>query len=86
MRGFSPVVGDILRQLFIELGPTYRLNVLWDFGILTCDPAIIKVSISTSDLVFDFSCNVTLHYETVLATDFQNYEKGGRAANAGRSE
>ncbi|EPT04095.1 hypothetical protein FOMPIDRAFT_1022169 [Fomitopsis schrenkii] len=47
--------GDILRQLFIELGPTYRLNVLWDFGILTCDPAIIK---------------------TVLATDFQNYEKG----------
>ncbi|KAI0722460.1 cytochrome P450 [Fomitopsis betulina] len=47
--------GDVLREKFIELGPTYRLNVLWDFGVLTCDPAIIK---------------------TVLATEFQNYEKG----------
>ena len=35
--------GDTLREKFMELGPTYRLNVLWDFGVLTCDPAIIKV-------------------------------------------
>lgn len=41
---FLHVVGDVLREKFIELGPTYRLNVLWDFGVLTCDPAIIKVS------------------------------------------
>ncbi|KAH9930605.1 cytochrome P450 monooxygenase pc-2 [Fomitopsis serialis] len=47
--------GDILLEKFGQLGPTYRFNVLWDFGIMTCDPAIIK---------------------TILATEFQNYEKG----------
>ncbi|KZT71411.1 cytochrome P450 [Daedalea quercina L-15889] len=47
--------GDFLWEKFNELGPTYRFNVLWGFGILTCDPAVIK---------------------TILATEFQNYEKG----------
>ncbi|KZT09730.1 cytochrome P450 monooxygenase pc-3 [Laetiporus sulphureus 93-53] len=47
--------GDYIWEKFSELGPTFRLNILWDHGTLTCDPAIIK---------------------TVLATEFQNYEKG----------
>ncbi|KZT71412.1 cytochrome P450 [Daedalea quercina L-15889] len=47
--------GDFSSDMFSELGPTIRFNVLWDFGILTCDPAVIK---------------------TILATEFQNYEKG----------
>ena len=38
------VAGDVLWEKFNELGPTYRPNVLWEFGVLTCDPAIIKVS------------------------------------------
>lgn len=37
-------VGDVLWEKFNELGPTYRPNVLWEFGVLTCDPAIIKVN------------------------------------------
>ncbi|KZT71413.1 cytochrome P450 [Daedalea quercina L-15889] len=36
--------GELLWERFNELGPTYRFNILWDFGVLTCDPAIIKVS------------------------------------------
>ncbi|KAH9832996.1 cytochrome P450 [Rhodofomes roseus] len=47
--------GELLAQQFVKFGPTYRFNVLWGFGIFTCDPAVIK---------------------TVLATEFQNYEKG----------
>ncbi|PCH37761.1 cytochrome P450 monooxygenase pc-2 [Wolfiporia cocos MD-104 SS10] len=48
-------IADFASDLFERLGPTVRLNILGDAGILSCDPTVIK---------------------TVLATEFQNYEKG----------
>ncbi|KZT09729.1 cytochrome P450 [Laetiporus sulphureus 93-53] len=39
--------GDSVSEKFDEFAPTFRLNILWDQDILTCDPAVIKTVLAT---------------------------------------
>lgn len=58
---------------FGEHGPIFQYSLFWDASYCTKDPNIVKVSPSCDVIAFTVRLKA---FQTVLATDFANYEKG----------
>lgn len=68
------VAGDGFWDKVYEMGHLHSLNIFWDPIYLTTDANVIKVWRSLVHGAHNLS--VVVYSKTILATDFQTFEKG----------